>query len=181
MKRNNLLHIILEMLVILGFLVIGISILTYLFQGVPMDRLFLGAMILSIGIISFTDFFTWRYATKTKGIQSEVVSFLTIALGAVLLIFPLESKLICILMGAFFILSAVTTIVTAALNLTSQPLLNGIKIVVSIVQIVFSIFLIVRTLDYLSTYMMFLGISLVALAFVLLIEFMIRRYQSYQN
>ena len=181
MKRINLLHIILEMLVILGFLVIGISILTYIFQGVPLDRVFLGAMILSIGIISLTDFFTWRYTTKMKGIQSLVAALLTIALGAVLLIFHLESKLVCIMIGSLFIFSAITTIVTAVLNMPTQPLLNGIKVIISIVQIVFSILLIVRTLDYLGAYMTFISISLLVLAFVLLIEFMIHRYQNYQN
>ena len=178
MKRVSALHLILELIVILGYLVIGVSVLTYILDGIPMDRLFVGVILLSNGIIGFTDFFTWKFATKRKGIQSAVAYLVSIVLGAIFIIFSIESKLLCIMLGIFTIAYAVAKITTAALNLTSQPLINAMRIIVSIVQIVFSILLIVRTLDGLRPLMVCIGIALCVEAFILFVEFIIHRYQN---
>ena len=179
MKRNNILNYSLELIVILGFLVIGVTVLTYIFQNVPMDRVFIGFIIFSIGVIEFADFFTRKYATRIKSIQSLVAAIVTIGLGITFMAFDFKIELVCILYGSFGIGFAIAKIVTAALNLTRQPLLNGIKIILSIIGIVFSILLIIRTTYSLHTHMVFLGIACSIEAFVLLIEFMVHRYQGY--
>lgn len=180
MKRKSFLRYALELIVILGFLVIGVAILTYIFQNVPMDRVFIGYIILSSGVIELTDYFTWKYATRIKSVQSLIASLAAIALGIVFMAVKLDIQLVCILFGAFGIAFAIATIITAALNLTRQPLLNGIKIILSIVGLVFSILLIIRTTYSLYSHMLYIGIALVVKAFVLLIEYMVHRYQGYR-
>ena len=181
MKRSNILHYLLEIIVILGFLVIGVTVLTYIFQGeqmnLQMDHIFIGSIILSMGVIEFTDYSTWRYAVKIKSVQSLVSAVITIALGIVFIVINFEMELLCILFGAFSISFAIAKIVTASLNLTRQPLLNGIKIILSIIEIVLSILLIIRTTSSLRAHMIFIGIALIVEAFVLIIEFMVHRYQ----
>lgn len=177
MKRNNVLRYILELIVILGNLVIGVAILTYIVQDVSMDRIFLGSLLLTIGVIGITEFFTWRYVTKVRSIQSLIASIAKVGLGLSFIIFDFDNKLICILIGACSIAFALIRIVTAILNLSRQPLLNGVRTVISITEIVFAIILIIRTQDYLRAFMTFVGIALAIEAFVLLIEFMVHRYQ----
>ena len=177
MKRNNVLRYILELIVILGNLVIGVAILTYIVQDVSMDRIFLGSLLLAIGVIGITEFFTWRYVTKVRSIQSLIASIAKVGLGLSFIIFDFDNKLICILIGACSIAFAFIRIVTAILNLSRQPLLNGVRTVISITEIVFAIILIIRTQDYLRAFMTFVGIALAIEAFVLLIEFMVHRYQ----
>lgn len=177
MKRNNILHYTLELIVILGFLVLGVTVLTYLIHNVPMDNVFIGFIVLADGVISFTDFVTWKYTTRMKSIQSAVSSLASIALGAVFIFVKMDFALLCILFGAFSIAFSIARIATAVLNLTRQPLLNTIKIIISITEIVFSVFLIIRTVDSLHAHMVFLGIALSVEAFILLVEFMVHRYQ----
>ena len=177
MKRNNILHYILELIVILGNLVIGVAILTYIFQGVAMDRIFLGSLLLTVGVIGFAEFFTWRYVTKVRSIQSLFAAVVKIGLGASFIIFKFDNNLVCVLIGISCLAFALIRIITATLNITRQPLLNGVRTVLSIIEIVLAIILIIRTLDYLRSFMTYVGIALVIEAFVLLIEFMVHRYQ----
>ena len=177
MKRNNILHYTLELIVILGYLVLGVTVLTYLIQNVPMDHVFIGFIVLADGVISFTDFVTWKYTTRIKSVQSAVAAVASIALGAVFIFIKMDISLLCILFGAFSIAFSIVRIATAVLNLTRQPLLNGIKIIISITEIVFSVLLIIRTVDSLYAHMTFLGIALLVEAFILLVEFMVHRYQ----
>ena len=177
MKRNNILHYTLELIVILGYLVLGVTVLTYLIHNVPMDNVFIGFIVLADGVISLTDFVTWKFATRIKSIQSLIAAIASIALGAIFIFIKMDIKLLCVLFGAFSIGFSIIRIVTAVLNLTRQPLLNGIKIIISITEIVFSVFLIIRTVDSLYSHMTFLGIALSIEAFILLVEFMVHRYQ----
>ena len=178
MKRNNILHYTLELIVILGFLVLGVTVLTYLIQKVPMDNVFIGFIVLADGVISFTDFVTWKYTTRIKSIQSAVAAVAMVALGLIFVFVGMDPTLFCVLFGAFSIAFSIVRIVTAVLNLTRQPLLNGIKIIISITEIVFSILLIIRTMNSLYAHMHFLGIALIVEAFILLVEFMVHRYQG---
>jgi len=177
MKRTNVLHLLLELIVIFGSLVIGVTVLTYIMQNIALDRIFLGAIILSIGIFKITDFVTWKYAVKIKGFQSLVAAILTIAFGAVLMIVKMDSKFMCVLLGTLSISFSIVTSVSAGLNINSQPLLNTTRIIISITEIVFSILLIIRTLDSLKPFVVFIGVALIVEAVTLLIEFMIHRYQ----
>ena len=63
------------------------------------------------------------------------------------------------------------------INMSHQPLLNGVRAIIAITEIVFSILLIIRTVDSLYVHMMVVGIALVVEAVTLFIEFLIHRYQ----
>ena len=178
MKKVNALHILLEVIVILGNLVIGITALTFMIQKASIDRVFVGSIVLAIGVIEFTDFFTWKYATKIRSIQSAVAAVLSIALGLVFIFVVMNSKIMCILWGAFSIAFSGAKIATAMLNMAHQPLLNAIKTILLIVEIVFSIVLIISTLNSLYAHVTFVGIALIIEAVILLIEFMVHRYQQ---
>ena len=177
MKRANYLRYTLELIVILGYLVTSVTILTYSFLAIPMDHIFIGSILLALGVIEFTDFFTWRYQTRIKSIQSLVMAVAIVAMGAIFIFVEMDIKLLCILFGALSIGSALAKIATGALNLTRQPLLNTIKIIIAIIEIVFSILLIIRTTNSLHAHMTFIGISLAVLTFTLLVEFIVHRYQ----
>ena len=181
MKRKNYLRYALELIVILGYLVIGVSVLTYTIHHIPMDHVFIGFIILSTGIIEFADFFTWKYPVRIRSIQSVLTALVAVGLGAVFIFIKMEMKLLCVLFGIYGIFSALAKTVTGALNLSRQPLLNTIRIVLSIVEIVFSILLIIRTTYSLYSHMLFLGIALTVLTFTLLIEYIVHRYQNYSN
>ena len=178
MKRNNLLHYVLELIVILGYLVMGISVLTYIIQSVPMEHVFIGFIVLASNVIAFTEYFTWKFAVRIKTIQIAIAALAMIALGIVFIVVEMDPALFCIIFGICCIAFAVTQIITSAILLSRQPLLNGIKIIISITEIVFSIFLIIRTVNILYSYMTFICISLLVEAIVLLIEFMVHRYQD---
>ena len=94
MKRNNILRYTLELIVILGFLVLGVTVLTYLIQKVPMDNVFIGFIVLADGVISFADFVTWKYTTRMKSIQSAVSALASIALGAVFIFVKMDFALL---------------------------------------------------------------------------------------
>ena len=178
MKRNNILRYVLELIVILGYLVMGISVLTYIIQSVPMDHVFIGFIVLASSVIAFTEYFTWKFAVRVKTIQIAVAALAMIALGIVFIVVEMDPALFCIIFGICSIAFAVTQIITSAILLSRQPLLNGIKIILAITAIVFSIFLIIRTVNILYSYMTFICISLLVDAIVLLIEFMVHRYQG---
>ena len=178
MKRNNILRYVLELIVILGYLVMGISVLTYIIQSVPMDHVFIDFIVLASSVIAFTEYFTWKFAVRVKTIQIAVAALAMVALGIVFIVVEMDPALFCIIFGICSIVFAVTQIITSAILLSRQPLLNGIKIILAITAIVFSIFLIIRTVNILYSYMTFICILLLVDAIVLLIEFMVHRYQG---
>ena len=178
MKRNNILRYVLELIVILGYLVMGISVLTYIIQSVPMDHVFIGFIVLASSVIAFTEYFTWKFVVRVKTIQIAIAALAMIALGIVFIVVEMDPALFCVIFGICSIAFAVTQIITSAILLSRQPLLNGIKIILAITAIVFSIFLIIRTVNILYSYMTFICISLLVDAIVLLIEFMVHRYQG---
>ena len=178
MKRNNILRYTLELIVILGYLVMGISVFTYIIQSVPMDHVFIGFIVLASSVLAFTEYFTWKFVVRVKTIQIAIAALAMIALGIIFIVVEMDPALFCIIFGICSIAFAVTQIITSAILLSRQPLLNGIKIILAITAIVFSIFLIIRTVNVLYSYMTFICISLLVEAIVLLIEFMVHRYQG---
>ena len=178
MRRNNILRYTLELIVILGYLVMGVSVFTYIVQKVPMDNVFIGFIVLATSVIAFTEYFTWKFVVRIKTIQIAIAALAMLALGIVFIVVEMEPAVFCIVFGICSIAYAVTQIITSAILLSRQPLLNGIKIVISITEIVFSIFLIIRTEIFLYSFMTFICISLLVEAVVLLIEFMVHRYQG---
>ena len=143
-----------------------------------MDHVFIGFIVLASSVIAFTEYFTWKFAVRIKTIQIAIAALAMIALGIVFIVVEMDPALFCIIFGICSIAFAVTQIITSAILLSRQPLLNGIKIILAITAIVFSIFLIIRTVNILYSYMTFICISLLVDAIVLLIEFMVHRYQG---
>ena len=178
MKRVNVLNIILELIVILGYIVIGMTCLTYIFQRATVDRFFIGAIVGAIGVIQFANFFTQKYLVKLKSIQSAVAALIMVALGIVFIVINMEPALVCILLGSFNIGLNIISIFTGSLNMSHQPLFNSARIIIDIISIVFSIFLVVQKEAYFYTYLSFVGIALLVEAVVLFIEFIIHRYQN---
>ena len=178
MKRANVLNILLEFIVVIGYVVIGMTCLTYIFQHANPDRFFIGSIIGAIGILQFASYFTQKFAVRLKSIQSAIASLVMVALGIVFIVATIEQPMACILVGAFSIGISIVNMSSSAINMTHQPLLNSAKIIIYIVGIVFAIFLLVKQESYFYTYISFIGIALLVAAVVSLIEFIIHRYQS---
>ena len=178
MKRVNVFQIVLELIVILGFLVVGTTIITYLIQKIAVDRIVIGLLIMAIGLFGITEFFTMKYVTRIKSIANVIVNVLAVAFGIVIIIIKVEFNQLCILLGWFYIGFSVGRTITAAINLLRQPLLNGIIIILYIITIVFAVFLLVKTTAYLNTFLLLLGISSLIEGATLFIEFLIHRYSN---
>ena len=177
MKRRSFLRYTLELIVILGYLVLGVTIFTFIFQKVPFDKIFIGSLILAIGVLEFTDYITWKYSIKMKNIQYFVGSMVSIALGIIFMVIKMDAKALCYFWGAFSIFFSLVKISTGSISLVYQPLICSVRIVLAITRIVFSILLLARTLNALNPFILFVGISLAIEAVILFIEFMIHRYQ----
>lgn len=177
--RRNVLHIILELIVDIGFLILGVTILTMLGQNIGFPWLTIGSLVLAIGVLEVADFFTWKFATRRRSIQSLVAGALSIALGAFFMIgHNIDPKSLCIIWGICSIAFSICKIATGVMNLSYQPLINGVKIILAITEIVFSILLIAQQQHAIPHHMLYLGIALVVEAVTLFIEFVIHRYQN---
>ena len=103
-------HHVLGITGILGDIVIGMTILTSLFQEMPIDRIFIGVVLIAIGVIDFSGYFTLKIAAKFKSIQIIVSSLVMLALGIVFIAVNMTPQLFCILWGSFAITFAITKI-----------------------------------------------------------------------
>ena len=178
MKRVNVLQIVLELTVILGFIVLGVTILTYLLQRVAVDRIVIGLVTAAVGVFGLTEFFTLKYSARRKSIPNLIVALLSLALGIVFLFVRFNSNQLCIIWGTGLIVFAVGRIITSVMNLLRQPLLSIVRIIVNIIAIIFAIFLIVNKVNFLNNYLTAQGIFFLVEAGTLLIEFIIHRYQN---
>lgn len=177
MKKNGALTIFLELIVIIGNFIIGGTILVCHFIGQPITKTLVGLIILALGLIGFLEFFTFKVETKLKSTQNIFGYLIAIIVGLLFIIFKFEPNVVCIIWGSFSISLAVVKIATSFLNFLKQPLLHSVRILTSITLIVFSIIFLVKITDFLVTYFIFYGIILLIEAFILLIEFIIHRYQ----
>ena len=178
MRKVSLLRILLELIVIAGYLVIGVTLVTFLMQHESISQFFIGLFFIAIGVIQITEFFTLRIATKLKSAPNVVVAVLLIALGFILVFLNFEPEALCLILAIACLSFGIVRIITAVLNLLRQPLLNAVRIILNIIMIVMCIFLIAKRNDVLIPFTLFLGIALLVEAGVLLIEFFIRRYQN---
>ena len=178
MKRVNVFQIILELIVILGFLVVGSTIGTYLFQKINVDRIAIALIVMSFGLLGITEYFTLKYVIKIKSLANLIVNVLAVAFGIVFIIIKLEMSKLCLIWGIFAIVYAVGRTTTAAINLLRQPLLNGIRIILSIIEIVFSVFLIIKNTAQLNSFLLLLAIGSIIEGATLAVEFIIHRYQN---
>jgi len=178
MKRVNVFNIILNLIVILGSIVIGVTVLTYIYQHEYYNKILIGLIIMAIGLMGLTEFFTLRFALRMRSIQNAVISALSVGLGLIFILVKLEMKQICLIWAISNFVIASVHITTSVINILRKPLINGARIILNVLLIVFSIILIVRTIDYLNNFLIFIGISLLVEAAILLIEFIIGRYQN---
>lgn len=178
MKRRSFLRYSLELIVLIGFLVLGVTVLTYLFYKIEFDHTIIGSIVLATGVLQLTDFFTWKFARRIRSIQTMIAALASIALGLIFIFVNMDPKVLYILWGSFSIAFALAKIATGATNVSYQPLISTVNIFIAIAEIVFSILLIVRTDRFISSFVMFLAITLIIEAVTLFIEFMIHRYQQ---
>ena len=178
MKRVNVWHIILEVIVILGNIVVGMTLLTYVFQHASIIKMFVGSMMISIAGIQICDYFTMKFAIRRLSVQRLIFALVYAALGIVLIVLKIDIDLVCIIFGASNIANALVNLISSSTNLSRQPLLNSANIVIHICTIVFSIFIIVNMTGFLVGYVTFLGIVTLIVAFLQVIEFIIHRYQN---
>ena len=178
MKRINVFNIILQLIVILGSIVIGITVLTYIYQHEYYNKILIGLIIMSIGLMGLTEFFALRFAIRMRSIQYAVISALEVVLGLLFILLKIEMKQICIIWSIANFVIALTHIITSVINILRKPLINGVRIILNALLVIFSIILLIETIDYLNTFLIFLGIALLVEASILLIEFFISRYQN---
>ena len=178
MRKTETLHIILEIVTILSNIVIGVTILTFMFQGVVPDKSYIGSIILAIGATEMVDFLALRDLTKRRNIPNAIVAGVSMVFGFVLLFLRIDLKMTCILWGAFSIAFQIAKISNAGFNLLKEPFHNGVIIILCIIELILSIFLIVKTEHSLNTHLIFVGISLLVESLMLIIEFVIHRYQK---
>ena len=177
MKRVNVLHLLLEVLVIVGNIAVGMTLLTYIFQGAYIDRLLIGSITVALSLIQICDYFTLKFAVRRHSLQRLIAGLAFAAIGIVFIFLDLTMDLVCILFGAFSIAISLVNLISNSTNLSRQPLLNTGKIIIRILTIVFSVFLIVKMEWFIYSYATFLGIALLVEASILIIEFIIHRYQ----
>lgn len=178
MRKINVFNTILELIVILGNIVIGVTVLTYIYQHEYYNKILLALIILAVGLIGLTEFFTLKFVLRIRSIQNAVGSVLLIGLGLIFLFAKLEMKQICLIWGISNIVLASIHVTTSVLNILRKPLINGVRIILNICLVVFSIFLMVKTIDYLNSFLVFVGVALLVEAAILMIEFIIARYQE---
>ena len=178
MKRINVFNIILQLIVILGSIVIGITVLTYIYQHEYYNKILIGLIIMSVGLMGLTEFFALRFAIRMRSIQYAAISALEVVLGLLFILLKIEMKQICIIWSIANFVIALTHIITSVINILRKPLINGVRIILNALLVIFSIILLIETIDYLNTFLIFLGIALLVEASILLIEFFISRYQN---
>lgn len=179
MKRRNYFRLTLELIVIIGYLVLGVTIFSFYYNSprVPFDQIFVGSLVLAMGVLELTEFITWKYAMKMRSMASFVASIVAIGLGFVFMFVKMKATVLCTLWGIFSIVFSLVKISTGSINLVYQPLISSVRIIVSITRIVFSILLLVRNPGFTNSFILFLGIVFAIEALTLFIEFMIHRYQ----
>ena len=178
MRKTETLHIILEIVTILSNIVIGVTILTFMIQGVEADKSYIGSIILAIGATEMVDFLALKDLAKRRNIANAVVAGVSMIFGFVMLFLRIDLNMTCILWGAFSIAFQVAKIANAGFNLLKEPFHNSVIIILCIIELILSVFLIVKTTYSLNGHLIFVGISLLVESLMLIIEFVIHRYQK---
>ena len=180
LRKQNRLHIALELVTIFSFIVIGVTILTFMYYDVEMSKSYLGSLVLAIGVTELVSFLSLRDLVKLRNIPDAVIALLQMILGVILMVIDVELPTVCVVWGICNIIFLVTKVVDAGLNLIHQPFLNIILVILCIIETIFSIFLIANSADIqaLNHHIVFVGVSLLIRSFILVIEFVIHRYQK---
>lgn len=180
MKKLNTARIVLEIITIVSLIFIGVTILTFLnYQEVTVeDKSFVGSIIFAIGTIELVQFLSLNYLGKRRNILNVIVAGASMILGIVIMAAPMELKVVCLVWAIAAIVFQIVKTVNAGLNIMRQPLLNGITIILCIVEFIYCIFLIINRSSSLIPFFTYIGIELSIKAFFLIVEFVIHRYQQ---
>ena len=180
LRKQNRLHIALELVTIFSFIVIGITILTFMYYDVEMSKSYLGSLVLAIGVTELVSFLSMKDLVKLRNIPNGITAVLQMILGVILMVINVELSTACVIWGICNIVFLVTKVVDAGFNLIHQPFLNIILVILCIIETICSIFLIANSADIqaLNHHIVFVGVSLLIRSFILVIEFVIHRYQK---
>ena len=180
LRKTGRLHIALELVTIFSFIVIGVTMLTFMYYDVELSKSYIGSLVLAIGVTELVSFLSMRDLVKLRNIPSAVTAVLQMILGLILMIINMDLPTACIVWCICNIVFLVAKVIDAGFNLIHQPFLNIIVIILCIIETIFSIFLLANSTDIqaLNHHIVYIGVSLLVKAFILIIEFMIHRYQK---
>ena len=182
MRKSGTLHIILEIVTILSNIIIGVSVLTFIAyqhqESLDLNKSFIGSVVLAIGVTEMVEFLSLKTLAKLRNIPNAVVAALSMIAGIVIMAVEMELATACIVWAICAIVFQVIKIANAGINVLKQPFLNIVIIILCVTEIIFCIFLLAKTVEALDHHFIFIGISLLVEAFILIVEFMIHRYQK---
>ena len=180
LRKQNRLHIALELVTIFSFIVIGVTMLTFMSYELEISKSYVGSLVLAIGVTELVDFLSMRDLVKLRNIPNCVTSVLTMILGVLLLLLDIDLPTTCIVWCICNLVFLVAKVVDAGLNILHQPFLNIIVIILCIIEAIFTIFLLANSANVkvLTNFINYIGIALCIKAVILIIEFVIRRYQK---
>ena len=69
MRKTGRLLILLEIVTILSYIIIGVTVLTFLNQGVEPHKSYIGSIVLAVGVTEVVEFLAMRDLVKLKNIQ----------------------------------------------------------------------------------------------------------------
>ena len=180
LRKQNRLHIALELVTIFSFIVIGVTILTFMYYDVELSKSYLGSLVLAIGVTELISFLSLKDLVKLRNIPNGITAVLQMILGVILMVIDIDLPTACIVWGICNIVFLVAKVIDAGLNLIHQPFLNIIVIILCIIETIFSIFLIANStnIQVLNHHIVFIGVALLIRAVILVVEFVIHRYQK---
>ena len=179
MRKSGTLHIILEIVTILSNIIIGVTILTFLsYPDIELNKSFIGSIVLAIGATEMVEFLSLKMLGKLRNIPNAIVAGLSMVLGVLIMAIDMELATTCVIWGICSIDFQVVKIANAGYNILKQPFLNIVIIILCVTEAIFSVFLITKNVEALDHHFIFIGISLLVEAFILIIEFIIHRYQT---
>ena len=180
LRKQNRLHIALELVTIFSFIVIGVTMLTFMSYELEISKSYVGSLVLAIGVTELVDFLSMRDLVKLRNIPNCVTSVLTMILGVLLLLLDIDLPTTCIVWCICNLVFLMAKVVDAGLNILHQPFLNIIVIILCIIEAIFTIFLLANSANVkvLTNFINYIGIALCIKAVILIIEFVIHRYQK---
>lgn len=177
MKRNLLSQIFFELTSVVVSVVVGMTILTFIYRGETISKTFISFVILLTGAIEIVYFLGLKDSAKIRNITNMVTDLVAMALGFILFVLDIQLKTVGLIWGISYLVLYAVKIVVNIINFQYQPLFCSVKIVLAVILIVYMIILIVLGESFIDASMGFIGYALLIEALMLLVEFLIRRYQ----
>ena len=137
MKKANYLHIVLELVTIFSYIVIGVTIETFVGHDVELlNKSFIGSIILAIGVIQMVEYLSMKELAKLRNVPYIIVAVASMIFGIVILAVDMTLPLACVLWGSFAIGFQIIRIINSSINLQRQPFLNSFIIILCIIEII---------------------------------------------